>query len=396
MRGQLAFLILSYIGLSTSQLVDVKKARNGICKTFSGDAGECVKERDCEDVLKGRYFPSFCSISGSRAVGVCCKLKEPRTTTTSTTTKTTTTTQRIRTTTKQDTSSRFSSRCGTINYSEKAEENLVQIGSISPRSFSRQVGETVGIVSGTDAVKGSQPWMAALGVVNPKDDIVDFLCGGSLLSDRAVLTSAHCLGDLGHNPLVFLGQNDLSKDGGVERRVRSVSVHPKWANLTGWPEYDLAILHLDKPVDISDSIMPICLPTDYFGIQERSIKPRYGVISGWGRLYSGGPRVAELQSAVVDILEDLECEAAYPHIFNRTDPPTDLLCGKGLEVKGRSSLVTDSCQGDSGGPLVVEQQDFNWTLVGVVAGGVGCGAKQYPGIYVKVAEHLQWIRDNVD
>ena len=71
---------------------------------------------------------------------------------------------------------------------------------------------------------------------------------------------------------------------------------------------------------------------------------RYGVISGWGRLYSGGPRVAKLQSAVVDILEDGDCEAAYPHIFNRTNPPADLLCGRGLELMGRSGLVTDSCQ----------------------------------------------------
>lgn len=255
----------------------------------------------------------------------------------------------------------------------------------------------MGIVSGVDAVEGSQPWMAALGVVNPKDDIVDFLCGGSLLSESAVLTSAHCIGDLGSNPVVLLGQTDLSKGGGVERGVQSISIHPKWANLTGWPEYDLAILHLNKPVGISDNIMPICLPEQYFGIQERSLKPRYGVISGWGRLYSGGPRVSELQTAVVDILEDVDCQAAYPHIFNRTDHPTDLLCGKGRELEGRdrSGLVTDSCQGDSGGPLVVEKQDFNWSLVGVVAGGVGCGAKQYPGIYVKVEQHLEWIRDNI-
>ena len=161
-----------------------------------------------------------------------------------------------------------------MNYAVEAKENLVEGGDISPRSFSGQAGDALGIVSGVDAVEGSQPWMAALGVVSPKDGLVDFLCGGSLLSENSVLTSAHCIGDLGRHPIVMLGQNDLSKDAGVERGVQRVSVHPKWENLTGWPEYDLAILHLDHPVQISDTIMPICLPEEIFGIQERSIKPR--------------------------------------------------------------------------------------------------------------------------
>ena len=121
--------------------------------------------------------------------------------------------------------------------------------------------------------------------------------------------------------------------------------------------------HSFPPVMISDNTRPVCLPPSYPPIQERSLKsrygmvevsnvgikiiifyPRYGVISGWGRLYSGGPRKAVLQSGVVTILEDGLCEGYYPHIFNRTNPPKDLVCGQGVEGQGRSALITDSCQ----------------------------------------------------
>ena len=69
----------------------------------------------------------------------------------------------------------------------------------------------------------------------------------------------------------------------------------------------------------------------------------------------------------------------------------------GLQKSNYSSLVRsiNFSKGDSGSPLVVEQQDSIWSLAGVVSGGVGCGAKQYPGIYVDVSRHLEWILANV-
>lgn len=52
------------------------------------------------------------------------------------------------------------------------------------------------------------------------------------------------------------------------------------------------------------------------------------------------------------------------------------------------SRIQDACQGDSGGPLVINNQ-----LVGTVSWGIGCGRKNFPGVYMSVPKFYNWIEN---
>jgi len=47
-------------------------------------------------------------------------------------------------------------------------------------------------VGGSEASPGSYPWMAMLKIKSS----VSFICGGSIINNRTVLTAAHCVDGL--------------------------------------------------------------------------------------------------------------------------------------------------------------------------------------------------------
>lgn len=54
-------------------------------------------------------------------------------------------------------------------------------------------------------------------------------------------------------------------------------------------------------------------------------------------------------------------------------------------------LSTISTKGDTGGPLQCEDQDGRFHLVGITSFGFGCGRPNYPGVYTKISEYIDFI-----
>ena len=133
----------------------------------------------------------------------------------------------------------------------------------------------------------TQPWMASLGGG----------CGGTLISDKHVLTAGHCVQEdppEGYSLFVTLGKFHLRKNdvGEIRIRVKSKSIHPEYWVEGDTAAYDIAILTIEKPVKFSSTILPACLPKD----ANKTHLGHQVITAGWGR----------------SILKDNETEPSYP------------------------------------------------------------------------------------
>ncbi|XP_065361766.1 proclotting enzyme-like [Calliphora vicina] len=250
-------------------------------------------------------------------------------------------------------------------------------------------GTTNRVVGGYEAKKGNYPWMAALGYRDEYDpSSMKFLCAGSLISSRYVITSAHCINS--YLMLVRLGAHDLTKPNESEARnyrIKRTVTHEKF-NLKTITN-DLALIELSEIVQITNFIDTICLPEapqflsqDFVGMNP--------FVAGWGANKHQGPTSNVLRDVQVPIINRQVCEQSYRTVFNFVQFSDQLICA------GNSNV--DACQGDSGGPLMLPQmsgQSYHYYLLGVVSFGYECARTGFPGVYTKVAAYLPWIKSNM-
>ncbi|XP_055616515.1 trypsin-like [Toxorhynchites rutilus septentrionalis] len=238
--------------------------------------------------------------------------------------------------------------------------------------------ESVGkIVGGKVTEESHYPWMAALYYNNR------FTCGGSLVSDRYVLTAAHCVYRL--MPARFRVQllvHNRSKPTtkSVERSVKAIRTIFYNSVLNN---NDIALLELTFPVSISsERLVPVCLPQP----NDNTYEGKTGIVTGWGRT-AAGVLSDTLQELRVPILSNARCRRLGYWSFQITNK---MLCA-GYVQGGR-----DSCQGDSGGPLhVYNNQTKRHEIVGVVSWGRGCAESNYPGVYARVNKFQRWIKNTI-
>ncbi|XP_043672667.1 serine proteinase stubble-like [Vespula pensylvanica] len=234
------------------------------------------------------------------------------------------------------------------------------------------------IVGGQNADPGEWPWISALFNAGRQ------FCGGSLIDNKHVLTAAHCVVNMNSWDVarltVRLGDYNIKTNSEirhVERRVKRVVRHRGFNSRTLYN--DVAILTLSEPVEFTEQIRPICLPSGsklYVGMT--------ATVIGWGSLRESGPQPAILQEVSIPVWSNSECKFKYG-----SAAPGGIV--DSFLCAGRAAM--DSCSGDSGGPLMVN--DGRWTQVGIVSWGIGCGKGQYPGVYTRVTHFLPWIYKNL-
>ncbi|KAM9297033.1 LOW QUALITY PROTEIN: suppressor of tumorigenicity 14 protein [Gastrophryne carolinensis] len=238
------------------------------------------------------------------------------------------------------------------------------------------------IVGGVNADYGEWPWQVSLHAQKE-----GHTCGASLVSPTILLSAAHCFQDTQgvrySQPgmwTAYLGLHDQatltsSKDV-VKRGIKRLEAH------TGFSDYtydnDIAVLELDSPVAYTDFIQPVCIPDSTHVFPAG--KTIY--VTGWGALVEGGETGASiLQKAEIRVINQTECNTLLEGQLTAR-----MLCA------GYVSGGIDACQGDSGGPLSSLESSGKFYLAGIVSWGEGCARRNKPGVYTKVTEMRDWIK----
>ncbi|XP_052835902.1 serine protease 48-like [Drosophila gunungcola] len=260
------------------------------------------------------------------------------------------------------------------------------IGQLSGVCGREKTIQTPFIHNGIEVKRGQLPWMAALFELVGRD--YNFLCGGTLISSRTVISAAHCF-RFGSRSLpaerttVSLGRISLDLiSPGKTSGVSLLLLHQDY-NPNVYTDADLALLQLTENIQFNDYIKPICLWNENFLLDLPSGYKSY--VAGWGEDEKGNRNTRLAKMTDTDIITHSECRGNLSE-ENARFITSHTICASNAQASG-------PCSGDSGGGLMLQEEDI-WMLRGVVSAGQRMTNRcnlTLPVIYTDVAKHIEWL-----
>nr|CAH0105974.1 unnamed protein product [Daphnia galeata] len=229
------------------------------------------------------------------------------------------------------------------------------------------------IVGGVETFPNEFPWQVFL--VLEKSNNQFFSCGGSLISDRWILTAAHCLDNV-RVVHVTLGAHNVNDDDEIHQEFYKAKI------IISIP---IGILRLFTVIlDSSDFRCPFPIQISFDPFVWTIARQLTDTLVMMSFSPDG---VVEMTSSVLrktnaTVITNEECHEAYA-----SDITDGMICTGASNHQG-------TCNGDSGGPMNYKMPDGKWKQIGIVSFGSDQGCeKGYPNGFTRVSSFADWIQN---